>query len=135
MNELEPLCNFEQSKMLKKLEFEEKVFNYYFNPTFYNPMALNDKWNKLEGNYSNHNIHGDAYVSRPTISLAKNWLYEKYGYLIETNRLYEKYASRYWGTGLMPIVAIDENPHTAESDCLTEVLKKLTYEKTAIQDN
>lgn len=114
MNTLEPLCNFEQSKMLKELGFMEATLNYY---------NLRDESCTSGIGKANFNNGNTGLVSRPTISLAKNWLYEKYGFLIETNRLYQKYASRYWGTGLMPIIAIDENPHTAESDCLTDVLK------------
>lgn len=67
----------------------------------------------------------------PTISLAKNWLYNKYGLWMETcHHETSNFVSRVWLKDLVyPIFKTNPNPHTAESDCLTEVLKKLTSNK------
>ena len=69
----------------------------------------------------------------PTISLAKNWLWEKYGLWMETQRssvVCDRFIASYYLQDEPHIHTSSLNPHTAESDCLTEVLKKLTNEKS-----
>ena len=67
----------------------------------------------------------------PTISLAKNWLYEKYGiwiyahYILDSFSAYASKEHKYFFEKCLS----SDNPYTAESDCLTEVLKKLTSEQ------
>ena len=125
MNTLEPLCNFEQSKMLKELGFMEATLNYY---------NLRDEPCTSSIGKANFNNGNTGLVSRPTISLAKNWLYDKYGIWIETHKLLEEppycFESGIQEEGIFIAITDNHTPHTAESDCLTEVLKKLTNEKS-----
>lgn len=68
----------------------------------------------------------------PTISLAKNWLYDRFGIWIETKVYKTGFWCEVWDKKLDSCLGSSNNPnpHTAESDCLTEVLKKLTNEKS-----
>lgn len=123
MNALEPLCNFKQSKMLKELGFMEATLNYY---------NLRDESCTSGIGKANFNNGNTGLVSRPTISLAKNWLYEKYGLWMETQRssvVCDRFIASYYLQDEPHIHTSSLNPHTAESDCLTEVLKKLTSNK------
>ena len=125
MNELEPLCNFEQSEMLKVLGFSEEVDLHYA----YEGQGIG--WQLFAfGVYKNHNEESHL-ISCPTISLAKNWLYEKYGVWMETTYSPEmqEYCARIWTEDINPFCGNNANPMIAESDCLTEVLKRLTNEQ------
>lgn len=131
MNNLEPLCNFEQSKMLKELGFEEETkFSWAYD---YDSHCFSEKEEDLYEFIEETTTNQDhEFISCPTISLAKNWLYEKYGIWIETS----VFKSGFWCNGWDKTLDLclgssnNINPHKAESDCLTEVLKKLTHEKS-----
>ena len=126
---LEPLCNFEQSKMLKELGFEEDEVKYSFiydeDSYCFEGMTDDMYFCLCKTEDGAHHINN---VLNPTISLAKNWLYEKYGVWIYAHYeldSFRAYAGKEYGY-LFFYCITSNNPHAAESVCLTEVLKKLT---------
>lgn len=134
MNTLEPLCNLEQSEMLKVLGFREEVNNYFqrYTPT-------EEYYDRLKTFYRDANNESYFECSRPTISLAKNWLYEEYGLWINTIYVKGEKVMSYtsfveFGSIKIKNTTYSDNPHTAESDCLTEVLKKLISEQQVLRD-
>ena len=125
MNELEPLCNFEQSSMLKELDMNEPTLHYY-------SLSDNKEWLECLEDKPGVSNDRNGIIDRPTISLAKNWLYAKYGVWIYAHYeidLFRAYAGKEYGY-LFFYCITSNNPHQAESACLTEVLKKLTNEKS-----
>jgi hypothetical protein len=69
-------------------------------------------------------------ITRHTISLAKNWLYGKYGIWIETTRSGIIVFNSTANVKEHSIKAVGINPHVVESACLSECLKKLIDEKS-----
>ena len=64
----------------------------------------------------------------PTISMARNWLFEKFGVLLQTR----KYGDdpHYFDClcdDKMHVHACSSNLHTAESECLTKMLINLNF--------
>lgn len=130
---LEPLCNVEQSSMLKELGFDEETeYIYAYNEDAAWVTSRSDAFDlEYTKDVGDHIFNMYA----PTISLAKNWLYEKYRIWITTDLActiaghHDKFVS-YTNSVITVSEFVNNNPHQAESDCLTEVLKKLTHEKS-----
>jgi hypothetical protein len=130
--EPEPLCNLEQSQILKELNFNEPTNYSYCN------LNMQEEWRPEPERVSEKHNSYERYISRPTISMAKNWIYEKYGVWIQTcantldwflssspnNKL--QFESSYYDIGLMSAVIVKTNsPYASESECLTNILKQL----------
>jgi len=126
MHTLEPLCNLEQSLLLKELNFREEVTDFFIH-------YLGD-WMEDEYEYKDDHNDKSYSCSRPTISMARNWLYEKYKLWMETTKkpfLIKMYSASCYLENAETIKVESENPHTAESECLTEILKHLKEKNDA----
>lgn len=118
MHTLEPLCNLEQSELLKELGMNEPTA-YFYNKR---------KENCFNGDMCHYNgKHNEPLISRPTISMARNWVWEKYKLWMETTYMPEtqSYYARIWTELPLPFTGINDSPIIAESECLTEILKHL----------
>lgn len=137
MHTLEPLCNLEQSTLICKLGFREKVYN-----RFTKLDKQTEKIYELKGkeafDYNEPNPLVEWEYSRPTISMARNWVFREYGiwmttsantidwYLNSPPSHILEFESSFYKKGLMStIVFKSDNPHDCESECLTEILKHL----------
>jgi hypothetical protein len=139
MHTLEPLCNLEQSELLKDLGFRSEVRNRF--------VKLNKNESdiyEIDSALGNHNFYNPLVeweVSRPTISMARNWVFREYGIWMETNSNTMdwhlsyilpdlEFETNFYNRDLMSTIVIkSDNPHTAESECLTEILKHLKEKK------
>lgn len=135
MHTLEPLCNLEQSELLKELGINEPTLHYY--------NIRKEPCTSSVG-YAHFNSVNCNSCARPTISMARNWLYEKHRLWIVIDRfdcLIEGRPSVAFYPFCVSVyehetVFIDRtggfvNPIKAESECLTEILKHLKTEKYA----
>ena len=136
MHTLEPLCNLEQSLLLKELKFDEETEYSYSDLDKINQW-VEEEYHEKE----THNLYS-CYCARPTISMARNWLYEKHRLWIVIDR-FDCYIKGRPSTAFYPFcvsvyehekVFIDRtggfaNPFEAESECLTEILKHLKAQK------
>jgi hypothetical protein len=122
MHTLEPLCNLEQSLLLKELKFNEPTNHAYCNLNF------QEEWQPEPERVSEKHNSYERYISRPTISMVRNWLWEKYKLWMETTKkpfLIKMYSVSYYLPNDKTIRCQSDNPHTAEFECLTEILKHL----------
>jgi hypothetical protein len=127
MHTLEPLCNLEQSLLLKELKFNEETEHSYCDLDKINQWVEED-YNEKEV----HNIY-PCYCARPTISMARNWVFREYGIWIYAHHIIDCYSGymEKQGKNLFDIDIFRKDPHTAESECLTEILKHLKAQKHA----
>ena len=121
MHTLEPLCNAEQSVLLKELKFEEEVINAFAWEG--EDIGWIEEKCAIYANYNRENYT----ISRPTISMARNWVFREYGIWMETTYMPEtqSYYARIWTELPLPFTGINDSPIIAESECLTEILKHL----------
>lgn len=126
-SKLEPLCDFEQSEMLRDLGMRENSTRCF--KLLIDEETGNDIIKEVEDNVCIYNNNDDWEISRPTISIAKNWLYVKYGIWIETTRSGIIIFNSTACVKEHSIKTVGINPHIVESACLSECLKKLIDEK------
>jgi hypothetical protein len=143
MHTLEPLCNLEQSTLLKELKFNEET-TYAFIHDEDSSCFDTDINNHYELIKDEGNNDDPDFICCPTISMARNWVFREYGVWITTgantidwylnsppSHILE-FESNFYDKGLMSTTVIkSNNPHDCESECLTEILKHLKAQKHA----
>ena len=130
MHTLEPLCNLEQSTLLKELGMNE-VTTYAF--------VYDQDWRHFSDNIrdayqliKDEDNNGDPdFICCPTISMARNWVWEKYKLWIGTtyNPTTQSFYSMAWTDFILPFTKVNKSHIEAESECLTEILKHLKAQK------
>ena len=124
MHTLEPLCNLEQSLLLKELKFnEETEYTYAFNE---DAVWITSRVDAFDLEYTKDVVHHYLNLFAPTISMARNWLFEKFGVLLQTRKYGDE--PHYFDClcdDKMNVHACSSNLYIAESSCLTEILKHL----------
>jgi hypothetical protein len=133
MHTLEPLCNLQQSELIRDLGFnEETEYTYAFNEDAVWVTSKEDSF-KLE--YTKDLGHHECNIPAPTISMARNWVFREYGVWITTELSctiaghHDVFVSS--PNGKEFIVCKSDNPHDCESECLTEILKHLKEKNDA----
>lgn len=118
MNTLEPLCNLEQSELLVGLLFNEPTLYYY---------SKDGELCKSNIGFAHFNRKKYPLCACPTISMARNWVWEKYKLWIGTtyNPTTQSFYSMAWTDYILPFTKVNKSHIEAESECLTEILKHL----------